>query len=288
MEQEMPTTYQIASYPFSLHIHSEYPEQASALSQALHDVLRPFQSRAAHAVTPHEPFTAETPVGTIRFVSRSQHHDVEIGVTSLPDCPLIDLIDYIEPEIVNQAVRESPGHLWIHGACLLKDGETTLLVAETGTGKTTLSMGMLHYGYKLLTDDIILIELETRRIVPVPRCPKYRPPAPEYLRNIGFDLEKQARLMDRYILLPLERFQLEPVPLPLHRIYRLSRSAELPAQSHRVNSTDGILGLLSQSNILALDPTLELAYDVFAGTTFISMNLAHYADDLKRIAESGH
>lgn len=276
--------YYIANYPFTLRIMAAETAVEQAVTQAMERVLHAFRSATTSHFQPHDLLRIETPVGIIDYRSNDIRHEVNVSLRVPPDYPLIDIVDHIEPEIVNQAVRESPGHLWIHGACLVRDGRVILLVAETGTGKTTLSLGLLHYGYRLLTDDVILIDQDTSQIVPVPRCPKYRPPALDYLRRVGFDLSLQAELMGRYILLPRECFQIERVPLPIDTIYLLKRQSDEPSGCQEVSLTDGILALLKHSNILGLDPSLEMAIDWFQYTRFIMVNLREYADDLRLIA----
>lgn len=282
----MPTRYQIAAYPFELTLEQSRTPAEDALLPTLDTILRAFRLNgqtppaAAHPVTEVDTLCgrlrcaaeAGCPRLTLQPDDRALHADV------------IELVDAFEPEIVNQAIRESPGHLWIHGACLLRDGAMTLLVAQSGTGKTTLSLGLLHHGYRLVTDDIILISLETQHVIPVPRCPKFRRPADQYLREIGFDLEKEARLIQRYVLLPLDRLHRAPVPLPIRRVFLLSRDPQRPPQVQPLDTTSGILGLLPQSNLMGHDPTLTLAHQLFAETRFFQMNLCHYAEDLRVIA----
>lgn len=277
------TYYQIANYPFQLKI----PAAANSVQHILAYVLDSFSIPEApfNPVIPHEPFEYSHPFGSLRFTSEGQLHRVEIrlhaaGMAAEP----VDLAETFEPEIVNQAIRESLLHLWIHGACLVRDDEVILLVAQTGTGKTTLSLGLLAHGYRLLTDDIILMDLQTGEFLPLPRCPKYREPAPAYLAAAGFDLQRDARTLGRYVLLPAHHLQKRPVHGPPRRIYCLQRTADAPPGARELSLTDGLLALLPQSNLLALDPNFEQSAAWFGQTQFIAYNLSHYPDDLAYIA----
>src|SRR5690606_33307858 len=140
------------------------------------------------------------------------------------------------------------------------------------------------HGYRLLTDDIILMDLQTGQFVPLPRCPKYREPAPAYLAAAGFDLQRDARTLGHYVLLRPQHIQQQPVAGPPRRIYWMQRTPDAPAGARELSLTDGLLALLPQSNLLALDPNLEQAAAWFGQTQFIAINLSSYPHDLSTIA----
>ncbi|MBZ0298925.1 MAG: hypothetical protein K8J31_04245 [Anaerolineae bacterium] len=279
----MADTFQIAAYPFRIGL---YP-QLTAFERVLTQVLAAFRvlQPPSSPVPPHDPFEYYTRFGMLRSAADQNIYQVDIHLD--PDADWVDpirLVDAFEPQIVNQAVRESPLSLWIHGACLLRGKEPILLVASTGAGKTTLSLGLLHQGYRLLTDDIILVNPETQQLLPLPRCPKYRADALENLRSIGFDLEYEARTLGHYVLLPPRYFQLQPVAHPIRRVYALQRDTEAAPGLRPLSLSDGLLALIPHSNLLAIDPELTLAARLFAETQFWSMNLSDFAGDIRQIA----
>ncbi len=51
----------------------------------------------------------------------------------------------------------------------MKNGRTILLPAQAGSGKTTLTLGLMNYGYKYLTDEVASIHHETLEVVPYQR-----------------------------------------------------------------------------------------------------------------------
>jgi hypothetical protein len=276
--------YQIGSYSFELHINCQNQCPAHDFQLALDLVLRNFRTSNLKPSKNTQQNMIQTPAGTICcYVDQGVNH-IEITPDTAIDADALSLVDLFEPDIVNLAIQESSGHLWIHGACLVRRGERILLVAESGTGKTTLSLGLLAHGYRLITDDIFLIELEGRAIIPVPRCPKIRPTAAEFLRGADFDLAQRARLIGRYVALSHDHLQLTPLPLPIHRVYSLQRDPSVPGTCHEVDTISGLLSLVPRSNLLGLDSSLELASDLFRETRFFSMNLNDYPHDLATIA----
>ncbi len=282
-------SYRIASYPFEFVIHTPDSGLTGEVTQALDQVLHAFRQPTSPHNPPavfHEPLHLEIPFGQMHFIPDKLHYRVEIDLDSRAIGPTLPtLMDGIEPDIVNQAIRESPGHLWFHGSCLWRDDELILLVAKTGTGKTSLSLGLLHYGYRMLTDDIILIDLETCDTVPIPRTPKFRWPAPEQLRSMGFDLSHEANLLGHYIQLPPDKLYRQTTANPITRVYIMQRSAEIPADSVELSTLDGILGLIPYSNLMGIDPTLKVAQEIFHDTRFSALNLSHFPEDVRRIAE---
>jgi hypothetical protein len=278
------TYYQIATYPFQLAI----PAVAMAFQHTLSCVLDAF--RQPHLplvpVPPHAPFEYSNRLGTLRCTSAGNigQMEIQLAETSAVVDP-VRLVDVFEPEIVNHAIRESSLYLWIHGACLVRGDDVILLVAQTGTGKTTLSLGLLAHGYRLLTDDIILMDMQTGQFLPLPRCPKYREPAPAYLAAAGFDLQREVKTLGHYVLLPPYYLQMQPVAGPARRIYCLQRTSDVPPGAREMSLSDGLLALLPQSNLLALDPNFEQSAIWFAQTQFIAMNLNYYPDDLASIAQ---
>jgi hypothetical protein len=277
--------YQIASYRFDLRVTAPHLRLARTVTHALGAVLYNFQPERGLSSFGglRDAITIENAAGVIRSHPGTDGHRVDVRLDENAPDDVIELLDSLEPDIVNLAIRESPNHVWIHGACLVRNGEATLLIAESGTGKTTLSLGMLAYGYRLITDDVILIDPATCGIVPVPRCPKVRPPAPDYLREIGFDLTREASLLGRYVLLPRDRLHRLPLAVPITRLYILTRKEGSPGTCEEMDMSSGILALLSRSNLLAMDSTLGLAYILFQNTRFYAMNLHHYPDDLRLV-----
>jgi HprK-related kinase A len=60
-------------------------------------------------------------------------------------------------------------YLIIHAAVLEKHGKTLLLPAPPGSGKSTLCAGLAHSGWRLLSDELALIDPDSGRVVPLPR-----------------------------------------------------------------------------------------------------------------------
>jgi HprK-related kinase A len=71
-------------------------------------------------------------------------------------------------------------YLNIHSAVVERDGRAMLLPAPPGSGKSTLCAALVARGWRLLSDELTIIDLDAGCVVPVPR--------PISLKNASIDL----------------------------------------------------------------------------------------------------
>jgi HprK-related kinase A len=74
-------------------------------------------------------------------------------------------------------------YLIIHAAVLEKNGKALLLPAPPGSGKSTLCAGLAHSGWRLLSDELALINPKSGQVVPLPR--------PVSLKNQSIEVVRQ-------------------------------------------------------------------------------------------------
>jgi hypothetical protein len=83
---------------------------------------------------------------------------------------LFRLLTYLEWCAVTSALSATTGLAAIHGATLSCGDATVLLLAQSGHGKTTLTLGLMERGWEPMSDDITLIDTATLRAHAFPRC----------------------------------------------------------------------------------------------------------------------
>jgi hypothetical protein len=80
-----------------------------------------------------------------------------------------ELFSTLEWMITCNTLSHLQEFLQLHAAAVIKGGKIILLPANHGQGKTTLTLSLAQNNYRCLSDDIVLIEPETTKIVPFPR-----------------------------------------------------------------------------------------------------------------------
>ncbi|NOQ14864.1 MAG: HprK-related kinase A [Methyloprofundus sp.] len=74
-------------------------------------------------------------------------------------------------------------HLIIHAAVIEKSGYAVVMPAPPGSGKSTLTAALIQEGWRLLSDELTIIDVETAHVVPFPR--------PVSLKNLSIDIIKE-------------------------------------------------------------------------------------------------
>ncbi len=60
-------------------------------------------------------------------------------------------------------------HLVVHAAVIEKNGFAAVMPAPPGSGKSTLTASLVQEGWRLLSDELTLIQFDTHRVSPFPR-----------------------------------------------------------------------------------------------------------------------
>jgi hypothetical protein len=120
---------------------------------------------------------------------------------------------------------------FLHGAALEFAGRSILLVAPSGAGKSTTTWGLLHHGFRYLSDELAPVKLETLEVQPYPHaiCLKKEPAKPYCLPHGTLCLAKTMHVpVD---LVPSEACK-EPAPLAaIFFLRRRGRSSKPTVES---------------------------------------------------------
>lgn len=66
------------------------------------------------------------------------------------------------------------GVLPVHGSCVEKDGNALIIMGNSGAGKSTTAREFLRHGWKLITDDVTVIDFSAGRPQAVPSYPSQK------------------------------------------------------------------------------------------------------------------
>lgn len=165
---------QFRSGPFVCRVRSALPEIAQGLAVLYAD----------HALTePHgfADFHVEVRrVRGLRAVVRPQVEFCFDGERPFKPLPRTQSFAMLEWGLNWCVASHAHTHLVIHAASLEKDGRALIMPAPPGSGKSTLCAALMLSGWRLLSDELTLIDLESGWIHPLAR--------PVNLKNASIDL----------------------------------------------------------------------------------------------------
>ena len=91
------------------------------------------------------------------------------GAMPFEPLPLRLVIPMLEWSLNWCAASEAHQYLIIHAAVVERDGLAMILPGVSGSGKSTLCAGLVHRGWRLLSDEFALMRPQDGRLVPWPR-----------------------------------------------------------------------------------------------------------------------
>jgi len=157
-----------------------------------------------------------------------------------------EFIFRFEKELTLELQRRRPDLYFVHAAALEFAGKGILLVAPSGGGKSTLTWGLLHYGFAYLSDELAPIDLRTLRVCPYPHalCLKQEPPR-------GFPLPASILRTRRTLHVPTtelpSRTLARSVPLGSVIFLKYSESEPSAAQLQRISKAEATTRLFAQA-----------------------------------------
>lgn len=81
-----------------------------------------------------------------------------------------EVLPHLEWYINWQIIASRRDYLLLHASSLETDGQAIILPGDPGSGKSTLTAGLLSMGWSYLCDEFALIDPETCRVLPYPRA----------------------------------------------------------------------------------------------------------------------
>ena len=80
-----------------------------------------------------------------------------------------DLFWWLDNTLCSAALKSATDVLQIHGAAAVREGRAILLLGDSYAGKTSLTVHLLRRGFGFLTEEVIIIDPRTKRLLPFPR-----------------------------------------------------------------------------------------------------------------------
>ena len=150
--------------PFSLHVQSRLPRVA----EGLYELYGQFEIRDAQNAFADFHVEIRSP-GWLRRWFRPQVNFSFDGDLPFKPLPLDQAYPMLEWGLNWCVSMHAHQYLIIHAGVVEKNGLAAILPAPPGSGKSTLTAGLVLSGWRLLSDELTLIDRKTGLIHPLPR-----------------------------------------------------------------------------------------------------------------------
>ncbi len=164
--------------PFSLRIRSRLPRVAEGLT----DLYGQFEVRSARQAFADFHVELNAPSALRRWFRPQVNFSFD-GQLPFKPLPLDQAYPMLEWGLNWCVSTQAHQFLIIHSAVVEKNGRAAILPAPPGSGKSTLTAGLVLSGWRLLSDELALIDRRTGRLHPLPR--------PVSLKNQSIDVIRQ-------------------------------------------------------------------------------------------------
>jgi hypothetical protein len=161
------STFEALSFPFR--VRSPSREAAGAVEFIYREMLLEDEGQDAFDIEIRR--SAEDPAKLeLVFAGRPVMESSRLG----------DVLHQLDNELTFILENARPDLYFVHAAALARDGRATLLVGESGAGKSTTAYAFAASGAEYLSDELAPLEPGTGKVHPYPRaiCLKRDPPPP--------------------------------------------------------------------------------------------------------------
>lgn len=199
-----------------------------------------------------------------------------------PEIALIGLLD--------RCLADHSGYLWIDASALLTpQGSLVLISGPSHSGKTTLTLSMaLAHKWKILAEDIVLIDLKTRFLAPFARPLSLRSDtASKIQKATGLDV---GSFVLAGWLTNSQWYSLKPVPANFDLAIDLSVTDKDATTSLKINNVENgefLRSLITHSNALRYDNGVQVLSDAFANATLNMLSGGSPTDRINHLLKLG-
>lgn len=103
-----------------------------------------------------------------------------------------EVLPHLEWFINWQIIRKCKKYLQLHASSLAREGSALILPGSPGSGKTTLTAGLLTRGWSYLCDEFALVSPQVGTVYPFPRALCIKEPAFAVMDRLGVRLSRET------------------------------------------------------------------------------------------------
>jgi hypothetical protein len=164
--------------PFSIKVQSRIPFVAEGLAK----LYGQFEVRSAYEAFVDFHVAVNPPTNLRRWLRPQVSFSFD-GMQPFKPLPRDQAFPMLEWGLNWCVSTQAHHYLILHAAAVEKNGLAAILPAPPGSGKSTLTAGLVLSGWRLLSDELTLIDRKTGLIQPLPR--------PVSLKNQSIDVIRQ-------------------------------------------------------------------------------------------------
>ena len=168
--------------PFSLKVQSRIP----AVAEGLAELYGQFEVRSAHETFADFHVSVNPPASLRRWLRPQAAFSFD-GMQPFKPLPRDQAFPMLEWGLNWCVSTQAHHYLIIHAAVVEKNGLAAILPAPPGSGKSTLTAGLVLSGWRLLSDELTLIDRKTGLIQPLPRPVSLKNQSIEVIRQFAPD-----------------------------------------------------------------------------------------------------
>ena len=150
--------------PFSLRVRSSIDTVAEGLAE----LYGQFEVRNAHETFADFHVAVDAHISLRRWLRPRVNFSLD-GIKPFKPLPLDQAYPMLERGLNWCVSAHAHQYLMVHAAVVEKNGRAAILAASSGSGKSTLVAGLVLSGWRLLSDELTLIDRRTGWVHPLPR-----------------------------------------------------------------------------------------------------------------------
>jgi hypothetical protein len=131
-----------------------------------------------------------------------------------------ECLDFLVWHVLNEAVGGTDGRLLVHAGAASLGERGVILPGASSSGKSTLVAGLVRAGFRFLSDEVGVLDMEDGRLLPFPRALSLSAPSLDLLGGLDDTPPREVR-----------RFLGEELPVPPDELRRGSVGGPAPVRA---------------------------------------------------------
>lgn len=201
------------------------------------------------------------------------------------------LIGFMYMCLINEIYHKTDDFwlMTVHAAALTNGRKTILIPAESGSGKTTMAAMLQNKGFKLISDDFVPIDKDSRAW-PFPIAMSIKEGAMNLISSIYPNLAESpltktnAKKTVRYLNPNLD-YDISTMAFPIHEVISIKYDPSVEFEFHKADRLNSIKLMLDQSWILPNSDNAGIFLNLVSHWSFYQLTYSNNTKALDKISQ---